>query len=164
MPVVEDPSGRFDACDLSPEQTRVFRGLRVWLPVKRHGIGVFRKALDEKLDLTRFAFERLQQAVTSGLPLQFADSPQLTVIALRLAPAPNDQDLSDVLTLAWLKEIEQDGRILLSPTRIAGRSFIRMCILGLRTHRDRIETALEIILAAADRTLQRAFSVEHENH
>ncbi len=45
--------------DLSPELTRDFRGLRVWLPLHLHGVGAFRDALDEKLDLARHAYDQL---------------------------------------------------------------------------------------------------------
>ena len=39
--------------EYSPELSRDHRGFRVWLPLKLHGVGAFREALDEKLDLTR---------------------------------------------------------------------------------------------------------------
>src|SRR5439155_24664556 len=37
--------------EYSPELSRGFRGLRVWLPVQLHGLDAFRAARDEKLDL-----------------------------------------------------------------------------------------------------------------
>src|SRR5436309_11586993 len=46
-PMQEDPD-LIDFCLYSPELSRDFRGLRVWLPLKMHGMGTFRKYLDEK--------------------------------------------------------------------------------------------------------------------
>ena len=43
----------FQRC--SPELSRPFRGLRVWLPLKLHGVEPFRRNLDEKLDLAQLA-------------------------------------------------------------------------------------------------------------
>ena len=51
LPATGENSELVDFCDLSPELTRPFRGLRVWLPFKMHGVEVFRGYLDEKLDL-----------------------------------------------------------------------------------------------------------------
>ena len=44
--------------DLSPELTRHFRGLRLWLPLLVHGIGAFRASLEEKLLLDGVAAGR----------------------------------------------------------------------------------------------------------
>ena len=47
------------ACDYSPELTRPFRGLRLWLPFQVHGIAPFRAAVEEKLVLARYLHRRL---------------------------------------------------------------------------------------------------------
>src|SRR5690606_38123735 len=40
--------------ELSPELSKHFRGLRMWLPLKLHGIAPFRACLEEKLLLARY--------------------------------------------------------------------------------------------------------------
>ena len=45
--------------EYSPELSREFRGLRVWMPLQLHGVAAFREALDEKLDLTAHLYEAL---------------------------------------------------------------------------------------------------------
>src|SRR5690606_3110801 len=69
----------FDA--LSPELTREFRGLRLWLPLHLHGVDAFRRQLDEKLDLAGRAYEAL--AADDRLEVPWV--PDLSVIVFRLA-------------------------------------------------------------------------------
>lgn len=47
--------------DYSAELSRDARGLRVWMPIMVHGLGAFREALDEKLDLTVHLYAALQE-------------------------------------------------------------------------------------------------------
>jgi aromatic-L-amino-acid decarboxylase len=54
-----------------------------------------------------------------------------------------------------LERINASRRIFLSSTMIGGRYVLRACVVSHRTHRDRIEEAVEIIRSAAaelDRT------------
>lgn len=134
--------------DYSPELSRDFRGLRVWLPIKLHGLGAFREALDEKLDLARFLYQELQSTPGFQLPWE----PELTVVAFRYQPRRGDaNDFNQRL----LERINASRRIFLSSTTIGDRYVLRACIVSHRTHRDRIEEAVEIIRSAAaelDRT------------
>ena len=58
MPDMQQDPDFADFNLLSPELSRGFRGLRVWLPLKMHGIGPFRRNLEEKLELARRACDR----------------------------------------------------------------------------------------------------------
>jgi aromatic-L-amino-acid decarboxylase len=128
--------------DYSPELSRDFRGLRLWLPIKLHGLGAFRAALNEKLDLARFLFAELQDTERMVLPWE----PQLSVVAFRLdAGSGNGDDLNR----RFLEAINASRRVFLSSTLIDGRFVIRACIVSHRTHRDRIEEAAEIVRKAA---------------
>jgi hypothetical protein len=46
--------------DYSTELSRDARGLRVWMPLMLHGLGAFREALDEKLDLAEYLYKELK--------------------------------------------------------------------------------------------------------
>jgi aromatic-L-amino-acid decarboxylase len=61
MPVMQESAAFVDFCELSPELSRPFRGLGVWLPLKLLGAATFREALDEKLDLARAAADGLRR-------------------------------------------------------------------------------------------------------
>jgi aromatic-L-amino-acid/L-tryptophan decarboxylase len=120
----------------SPELSRDFRGLRVWLPLQLHGLGAFRAALDEKLDLT----ERLHAGLAADERLEIVPGPpQLSVVGWRL------RDGDDGAQRAFQDRINASRRIHLSSTVISGRFTLRACILSHRTHADRVDDAITLI-------------------
>jgi aromatic-L-amino-acid decarboxylase len=128
--------------DYSAELSRDFRGLRVWLPLKLHGLAAFRDALDEKLDLARTFYEAL--AATPGFEVPW--EPALTIVPFRYRPASGD---IDAFNMRLLEKINASKRIFLSSTRLDGAFWLRVCIVSHRTHEDRITEAIEIIREAA---------------
>jgi aromatic-L-amino-acid decarboxylase len=127
--------------DYSPELSRDFRGLRVWFPLKLHGVSAFREALDEKLDLAQLLAEGLRSIPELELPWNI----DLTVVPFRLRHGDDDANKR------LLEEINASKRVVLSSTVIDGRFVIRACILVHRTHRDRIEECIEIVRRAVAR-------------
>ena len=125
-----------DFADLGPELSRDFRGLRVWLPIKMHGIGVFREALDEKLDLAREACEALRK-----IPgVEIVAEPELSLFAFRCG--------SDERTREVMREINRRQRVFVTGTTVKGRFVIRACILSFRTHADRIAMFVDSVARA----------------
>jgi aromatic-L-amino-acid/L-tryptophan decarboxylase len=132
--------------EYSPELSRDFRGLRVWLPLQLHGVEAFREALDEKLDLAEFAYDELRATQSLAVPW----GPELSIVAFRLAPMPGeDLDGENRRNRELLDRINASKRVFLSSTLIDGRFTLRLAILSHRTHRDRIEEAVGIIRRAA---------------
>jgi aromatic-L-amino-acid decarboxylase len=144
-PIQEDPE-LVDFCEISPELSRGFRGLKVWLPLKRHGLGAFREALDEKLDLAAEAHAALRT-----MPgVEIVAPPQLSVVAWRWRPdVPGEVDLDD-LNRRLLREINLRQRVYLTGTRLNGQFVIRICVLSFRTHADRMASAIEDISRSID--------------
>ncbi|MES1241556.1 MAG: aminotransferase class V-fold PLP-dependent enzyme [Acidobacteriota bacterium] len=137
-----------DFCEISPELTRPFRGLRVWLPLKMHGVGPFREALEEKLALALQASEELKT-----IPgIEVLAEPQLSTLAFRLNPGKLSMDELNRLNRGLLKRINERRRVLLTGTLLRGEFVIRICVLSFRTHRDRMEMCLEDIREAAGET------------
>jgi aromatic-L-amino-acid decarboxylase len=142
-PPAEDDLPDFHA--VSPELSRPFRGLRVWLPLQFLGSEPFRAALDEKLDLTEWLFERI--AAEPGIEILAA--PQLSLFAFRLRPRNCEGEALDELNRRFLAAINRRGRVYLTSTVLPQGFALRVCVVSFRTHRDRIEAALEDIRAAA---------------
>jgi len=126
-----------DYATLGPELSREFRGLRLWLPLRLHGVRAFRDALDEKLDLTEYLHRELKSDARLELPWP----PELSVVAFRKR---GDDEQNQRL----LERINASGRIFSSSTRIRNRYVLRLCILSFRTHADRIAEGIEIVRRA----------------
>jgi aromatic-L-amino-acid decarboxylase len=146
LPALQDEPGRVDYCEISPELSRDFRGLRAWLPLKLHGLQAFRAALDEKLDLARWAAAELRGI--GGLEI-VAESP-LSVIAFRIARPGLAGEALDALNRRLLDAVNARRRVYLSGTVLRGRFALRICVLSVRTHRERVEQAIQDLRAALE--------------
>jgi aromatic-L-amino-acid/L-tryptophan decarboxylase len=145
MPPMQADADLPDFNLLSPELSRDWRGLRVWLPIAMHGIGPFRRNLDEKLDLALWATEQLRR-----IPgIEILAEPQLSIVAFRLRRDGLDEAGSNALNRDVLARINARNRVHLTSTMLRGRFAIRICVLSFRTHLDRVREGLEDIRAAA---------------
>ena len=125
-----------------PELSRDFRGLRVWLPVKLHGLNAFRDALDEKLDLARLRVRRAAGDARVRGPGARSDGRPVQV------PLPGGSTRRTG-TARFSRAINASKRVFLSSTKIGGRFTLRVAILSHRSHRDRVEECVEIIKRSA---------------
>lgn len=141
MPGLQHSDEFIDYCTISPELSRDFRGLRVWLPIKMHGAAVFRAALDEKLDLTEWAAGQLRLIEA----LEIVAEPQLSIVAFALRSAGHAPDEANRRNRELLDRINAKGRVHLTGTLLDGRFVIRICVLSFRTHKDRMEVCMEDI-------------------
>jgi aromatic-L-amino-acid decarboxylase len=145
MPPMQEEDDFVDFCQVSPELSRAFRGLRAWLPIKVNGIGPFRRNLDEKLDLAIWATERLREIED----IEIVAEPQLSLLAFRLSRAGLDLDDLNRLNQEFIERVNARRRVYLTGTTLAGIFTLRICVLSFRTHLDRMEMALEDIREAA---------------
>ena len=125
-----------DPSDVSPELTKHFRALRMWLPLKTHGVAPFKAALEEKLLLVHY----------------FRD--EVVKLGFKIGPAP---DLS--ITYFWfpfknrvneknqklMENCHKDGRVFLSSTKMNEQFVIRMAILSFRSHKNEIDKTLAML-------------------
>jgi glutamate/tyrosine decarboxylase-like PLP-dependent enzyme len=132
--------GEISPSELSPELTKPFRALRMWLPLVLHGVGPFRAALDEKLLLARYFHREV-----AAREFETGPAPDLSVVTFRRAPAGMSPENADALNQAIVDEMRRDGRIFLSSTELAGRFTLRMAVLAHRTHLAHIDLALDLL-------------------
>jgi len=131
--------------DLSPELTKHFRGLRMWLPLKLFGLNPFKAALEEKLLLTRYFYKEIQK-----IGFEVGPFPDLSVMIYRFVP--KNKNAND-FNLKIVEEVKKDGKVFISSTKIDGTVWLRLAVLSFRTHKDTIGytlTLLEKIIKSAE--------------
>jgi aromatic-L-amino-acid decarboxylase len=134
-----DP-GEVSPADVSPELSKPWRALRMWLPLVLLGTAPFRAALEEKLLLARYFYEEAR-----ALGFEMGPEPDLSIVTFRWAPAGMDVERANAVNEAIVEAVRRDGRIFISSTMLDGRFTLRMAALSFRTHRRTIDLALEIL-------------------
>lgn len=138
--------------DVSPELTKPFRGLRMWLPLKIHGLKPFRAALEEKLLLAQYAYQKLKE-----IPgFRTGPYPELSVVTFWYEPKNGN---INAFNERLVKEIHKDGRIFISSTTIEGTFTLRFAILVFRTHLKMIDLAIKIVKEKAKELEQRLINI-----
>lgn len=130
-------NGQINPADVSPELTKHFRGLRMWLPLNLHGIEPFVACLDEKLLLTTYFRNKLTE-----IGFEVGPEPDLSVSYFCYPETQIDQnDFNEKL----MNLIHEDGTVFLSSTKIEGKYVIRMAVLSFRTKIATIDKAIVMI-------------------
>jgi aromatic-L-amino-acid decarboxylase len=146
LPAMQDADDFVDYCQISPELSRPFRGLRLWLSLQLLGVGAFRAALDEKLDLAHAAAEALRD-----MPgVEIVAEPALSTVAFRAVWPGLDAGETDARNRRLMDDVNRRRRVYLTGTTVNGQFLLRICVLSFRTHRDRIEQGLADIRAALE--------------
>jgi aromatic-L-amino-acid/L-tryptophan decarboxylase len=137
-----DPT-ELSPADVSPELTKHFRAVRMWLPLKLLGIGPFRSALEEKLLLARYFRDE-----ASALGFEVGPEPDLSIVTFRWVPPGASLEEANAFNGRIVERVLRDGRIFISSTMLDGRFTLRCAVLGFRTHRRTIDLALRVLREA----------------
>jgi len=132
--------------ELSPELTKHFRGLRMWLPLQIHGLAPFKAALREKLLLTKHYCNELRKINN----IRIINEPKLSIFAYRYEDLSLSEKENNLINKKLVEEIHQDGKIFLSSTTIQNQICLRIAILSFRTHLYEINIALSEIKTKVD--------------
>ncbi|MGB2752122.1 MAG: aminotransferase class V-fold PLP-dependent enzyme [Pyrinomonadaceae bacterium] len=123
--------------ELSPELTKHFRGMRLWLPLKLHGVAPFRACLEEKLLLAKYFHAEIMK-----LGFESNIEPELSVVTYRWLPKTGD---ANTFNKKLLESVVADGRIFISSTMLNGEFTLRFACLAFRTHLSTVDTLLNVM-------------------
>jgi aromatic-L-amino-acid/L-tryptophan decarboxylase len=131
-----------------PELSRPYRGLRLWLSLMLFGAAPFRRALSDKLALTRRFHKDLAAA---DAPIEIVHPPQTSAVGFRLARRPEEPlPTWNERNAAWMTATNAKQRVHLSSTTLPspeGPVFtLRVCVLSFRTKAHHLDHCLEDLL------------------
>ncbi|MEL6696193.1 MAG: aminotransferase class V-fold PLP-dependent enzyme [Bacteroidota bacterium] len=125
--------------DLSPELSKHFRGLRIWLPLQLHGIAPFRACLEEKRYLLTYFRERIQE-----MGFRVGPEPDLSVSYFWF---PYEGPEIHAYNAALHRLMLADGTSFFSTTHIEDTFVIRVAIVSFRTKKVHVDRAVDMIAA-----------------
>jgi glutamate/tyrosine decarboxylase-like PLP-dependent enzyme len=137
MQDTKSQENEYSPSQLSPELSKHFRGLRMWLPLKLHGQKPFAASLEEKILLTRYFYEKVKL-----LGFKTGPFPDLSIIIFWFEPKEGDANEYNKMIL---KKIQSDGRVFISSTLIKNKFLLRFVALSFRTHKEHVDLLLTLL-------------------
>jgi aromatic-L-amino-acid decarboxylase len=144
--LTDDPVEGFAFFDESPELSRRFRALKLWLSLRYHGAGQFRDAVRKDL---RHA-QLLARLIAAEPALELLAPVELSTVCFRWKDAPEGK--TDQRNAAILGEVLRRGRVYLSSTSVCGGFALRACIVNHRTADADVVAVVEEVMAAGAAT------------
>jgi len=145
-----------DWAEIGPEQSREFRGLRVWLPLKLLGIKPFLEVLESRLALAEYLgveIKKLEQEIFYRMgttwQIELFSPPVLSILSFRLklvSPTlPHEQQLvlEKSVNQQVIDLINSKQRVWITPTLLRGNHVIRVCILSVWVKKENVDNLLE---------------------
>lgn len=124
--------------DHSPELSRRFRALKIWMLMKIHGARAIREAIEDNIAVARHLAGLVEQSGDFEL---MAPAP-LSIVCFRYQG-------DDAFNKRLMLEVQRDGDSYLSNAMIGGRFALRACLVNYRTTREDVERLLETIRRVA---------------
>ncbi len=130
---------------------RRFRALKLWFVIRSYGLEGIREKLRSHIQLNNKFSRGLLQTGNIHLPLE----PFLNFTSFRLQPeGMEDPETLNRLNEAFLEEINRDGKLFLTHTKIGELYTLRMIIGQTYVEEKDVELALGQIAKAAEITLK----------
>lgn len=137
-----DEPGRVDIVDRSPENTRPFRALKVWLALQAYGLDGYSRMIERNIRLGAY----LEGLIRDEPGLRVAAKRELSIVCWRVEPEGVDltDEESETLQSRVIVELEKNGAGFVSQAHLRdGRRAIRACIVNFRTQPDDLKVLSE---------------------
>jgi aromatic-L-amino-acid decarboxylase len=126
---------------------RRFRALKLWFAIRGIGVNGLQAHLRSHIALA----QEFATWIESEAGWVIAAPHPLSVVCFRYVPAGGSDVSADALNAAIMDDVNADGRIFISATKLHGRTVLRLAIGNERTTRDDVVLAWDIIREAAAR-------------
>jgi glutamate/tyrosine decarboxylase-like PLP-dependent enzyme len=146
---VDEPDPPIYYHEWSPQNSRGFRALKVWLALQQVGRRGYERMLSEDIALARQMFELAEaheelEAVTNGL----------SITTFRYVGAGEDGTRAErveelnALNKAIMERVQADGRAFLTNAVIDGVYLLRACIVNFRTGEEDVRALIDEVVRA----------------
>ena len=124
------------------EQSRRFRGLKVWMAMKRYGATEIGRWIDANVSQAKRLYD-LTETHPDFIP---AVAPRMSAMCLRYAPKGLEEPQSAVVHAAVARRVEENGRFWISTTVLKGRTWFRVNPVNIRTRLEHMDELFELLV------------------
>lgn len=123
------------------EQSRRFRGLKVWMSFKRYGTEQIGEWIDNNIRQAR----HLYNLVAENPDFEAATEPPMSAICIRWRKGDLDEAESKKLHTAVVERVEKSGKFWISTTELKGKTWFRINPVNFRTRTEHMEQLLALL-------------------
>src|SRR5580704_2314751 len=132
------------------EQSRRFRGLKVWMSFKRYGASQIGEWIDNNVRQAK----HLYSLVAEHPDFEPACEPPLSAICIRYRGADLDQAQSKELHAEVARRVEESGKFWISTTELKGKTWFRINPVNFRTRTEHMDQLLSLLQQECHAVLQ----------
>src|SRR5215475_6015994 len=119
--------------EYGPQLSRGFRALKIWMGIREHGVGAFRRLIEQNVEQARY----LAGLVEASAELELLAPVPLNVVCLRYRGGDDlDEDRRNEVNRELLVRLQEGGTAVPSHTELDGRFAIRVAITNHRSRRE----------------------------
>jgi aromatic-L-amino-acid/L-tryptophan decarboxylase len=132
------------------EQSRRFRGLKVWMSFKRYGANQIGEWIDNNVRQAKY----LYSLVAKNSEFEAASQPPMSAICIRYRGADLDEARSKELHAEVARRIEESGKFWISTTELKGKTWFRINPVNFRTRTEHMDQLLSLLEQECHAVLQ----------
>lgn len=142
-----------DLLDLSPQFSRGFQALKVWVSLLAHGLDAYRRRISHDAALARYLGRRVEERDDFELSAPV----ELSICCFRYVPSDLGGDGEDreaylnALNERLMTELQLGGEVFPSNAIIGDRFVLRVCIVNFRTEAEDLDALIETAAAVGAR-------------
>jgi glutamate/tyrosine decarboxylase-like PLP-dependent enzyme len=133
------------------EQSRRFRGLKVWMSFKRYGASQIGEWIDNNVRQAK----HLYSAVAKHPEFEAASEPAMSAICIRYRSADLEEVQSKELHAEVARRVEQSGKFWISTTELKGKAWFRINPVNFRTRTEHMDQLLALLEQECHSVVQR---------
>ena len=134
--------GRTDLMEYNLPLTKEFKALKVWMTIKAYGADRLRKEIANDISKAQYLVELVEEDTNLEL---MAPAP-LSIVCFRYTSGGTKEEHLNQLNDQIVDEIESDGRVFLTGTKIRGKTALRTCFINHRTRKEDIRLLVDVVL------------------
>ena len=142
--------GRTDLMEYNLPLTKEFKALKVWMTLKAFGADRIRREIARDIEKANYVVG----LVEANDKLQMMTPAPLSIVCFRYNPGGlNNQELNE-LNDQIIDQIEKDGRVFLTGTKVDESTALRTCFINHRTKETDVEFLKDVVLEIGDDMMQ----------